>query len=616
MWVEGKFLLKKGAYQDTIDLLSPKIFDWITNIHADSGMSKPEWLGNSVHDLALAHMKLERWEEALHFAKAAILYWPAVDYSHSENYYQTLARIYLQLGRLDLARATLWGIANLNKPNSPEHNLQFGFQQLIHYYVTTAQSAQAALVTAELRSISAAQDPAIFFLEATLHFDPSSAWRTSAAATQDTNLSERPASRGRGRATALLQWISLRRDVCDKISFLSPAESSTGAWLMDLPVWTEHEIDSLIGFGSGPRPSSSWITEISDTEISDKQCDEIDSQELNQGLDSGSQPQKVSRDRAINHAMERENGAIVYLCCGDEAEVRDLEKSLSLLTKFMIGISPYPIIILHDFLNKDAIQKLRRAILPPLIPESASTLSERLLSTQAPIPVVHFVWLGEEDWHGVLPPDVSRKDKIFGYGIGYRHMCRFFSGPPLANLGALKSYEWLLRMDTDSFLLGPVSQDPIRLMSQHQFLYGWLSAFTDESYYVTGLWETTKEWLSNTGLGNEQVKDWIAPYLSLRNQTSGHGDWNDVRFCFTSNFFVVNANWFRSPIFQSYFRHLEQSGGFYRYRWGDACVHFMAVAIMLDRRYDTGRFVEYIPYWHQGTVVMPEFKGSFAHADI
>ena len=54
-------------------------------------------------------MKLERWEEvlvfdymmrpcidilfgvqrqALHFAKAAILYWPAVDYSHSENYYQ------------------------------------------------------------------------------------------------------------------------------------------------------------------------------------------------------------------------------------------------------------------------------------------------------------------------------------------------------------------------------------------------------------------------------------------------------------------------------------------------------------------------------------------------
>ena len=39
MWVEGKFLLKKGAYQDTIDLLSPKIFDWITNIHADSGMS-------------------------------------------------------------------------------------------------------------------------------------------------------------------------------------------------------------------------------------------------------------------------------------------------------------------------------------------------------------------------------------------------------------------------------------------------------------------------------------------------------------------------------------------------------------------------------------------------
>ena len=72
----------------------------------------------------------------------------------------------------------------------------------------------------------------------------------------------------------------------------------------------------------------------------------------------------------------------------------------------------------------------------------------------------------------------------------------------------------------------------------------------------------------------------------------------------------MDVQWWQSAEYQSYFNVLDKSGGFYKYRWGDACTHFMAVAAMLDKEVDTLQF-RHVPYWHQGTVVMPEWPGLF-----
>ena len=58
-----------------------------------------------------------------------------------------------------------------------------------------------------------------------------------------------------------------------------------------------------------------------------------------------------------------------------------------------------------------------------------------------------------------------------------------------------------------------------------------------------------------------------------------------------------------SPQYQRYFQTLDTAGGFYTYRWGDACVHMLAVAALLPP--SAVLKLRSLAYWHQGTVVLP-----------
>ena len=75
--------------------------------------------------------------------------------------------------------------------------------------------------------------------------------------------------------------------------------------------------------------------------------------------------------------------------------------------------------------------------------------------------------------------------------MGYRHMCRFFSGPLFAH-PALSQYELVWRLDSDSFLLGPPTADPFVQVEAANASYAWVHAYRDEPVFVTGLWTTTK----------------------------------------------------------------------------------------------------------------------------
>ncbi len=65
---------------------------------------------------------------------------------------------------------------------------------------------------------------------------------------------------------------------------------------------------------------------------------------------------------------------------------------------------------------------------------------------------------------------------------------------------------------------------------------------------------------------------------------------------FWSNFEIGNLNFWRSPQYQSYFDFLDQKGGFYYERWGDAPVHSIAAALLLNK--DQIHFFDDIGYKH------------------
>jgi hypothetical protein len=49
------------------------------------------------------------------------------------------------------------------------------------------------------------------------------------------------------------------------------------------------------------------------------------------------------------------------------------------------------------------------------------------------------------------------------------------------------------RVDSDSFLLGPLKHDPIRKLSDSGSIYGYMALGREDEYLTTGLWAATQK---------------------------------------------------------------------------------------------------------------------------
>jgi hypothetical protein len=287
------------------------------------------------------------------------------------------------------------------------------------------------------------------------------------------------------------------------------------------------------------------------------------------------------------------SGAIVYLCCADEAEVLDLRRSLRMLHEHFNGFRRYPVIIFHDMLTAAHVSSIREDV------HHAADDSEEYESNATTLdraPWLSFEVLDDSVFSFPAHMTAAQRDgspqKVRGYGHGYRHMCRFFSGP-LFSHRALHAYELVWRLDSDSFLLAPPLSDPFADMDAMNASYAWIDAYRDEDVFVTGLWATTKRHLDSRGIDEGVVHAWVP----------GGKRWPETPMCFATNCFLARRSWFLSREYTDYFNHLDATGGFYAYRWGDACVHMLAVAAFLPP--SAVLRLHSLAYWHQGTVILP-----------
>ena len=64
-----------------------------------------------------------------------------------------------------------------------------------------------------------------------------------------------------------------------------------------------------------------------------------------------------------------------------------------------------------------------------------------------------------------------------------------------------------------------------------------------------------------------------------------------------SNFEIADLDFWRGEAYMKYFEHLEQAGGFYYERWGDAPVHSIGAALLAPK--DKLHFFQEIGYRHE-----------------
>ncbi|KAI0461825.1 alpha-1,2-mannosyltransferase KRE2 [Komagataella kurtzmanii] len=163
---------------------------------------------------------------------------------------------------------------------------------------------------------------------------------------------------------------------------------------------------------------------------------------------------------------------------------------------------------------------------------------------------------------------------VYGGLESYRHMCRFNSGffykHPL-----MLDYRYYWRVEPDIEILCDVETDLFRYMRENNKTYGFTISIHEFEKTIPTLWETTKEFM-------KQNPSYIAENNLMNFISDDNG--KTYNLChFWSNFEVADMDFWRSDVYEKYFKFLDDTGKFFYERWGDAPVHSLAVSLFLPK---------------------------------
>ncbi|KAF8656133.1 hypothetical protein AX16_002735 [Volvariella volvacea WC 439] len=180
---------------------------------------------------------------------------------------------------------------------------------------------------------------------------------------------------------------------------------------------------------------------------------------------------------------------------------------------------------------------------------------------------------------------------IYGGSKSYRNMCRFNSGfffrHPL-----VQKYRWYWRIEPDVHFHCDLRYDPFLFMEDNNKTYGFTITMYEFQKTIPTLWDTVKAFF-------RENPQYVAEDNALRFLSEDGETYNLCHFW--SNFEIADMDFWRSPEYMAYFKYLDETGGFYYERWGDAPVHSIAAAIMRPKSHihffdDIG--YEHNPYIH------------------
>jgi alpha 1,2-mannosyltransferase len=177
---------------------------------------------------------------------------------------------------------------------------------------------------------------------------------------------------------------------------------------------------------------------------------------------------------------------------------------------------------------------------------------------------VNFAQIPDEHWR---VPDWIDRARLrqslsrIGFGLGYRLMCRFYSGFFYKH-EMTRKYEYFLRLDDDSKFNDYVVKDPFLKLQTNQTQYGFTIAVNDREYTIKNLWSTIRMWANRTNVNLRRENNGI-DFIS----NDGGVTLSNELCIFYNNFEMANFNMFRSREYEAYFEFLERAGGFFYERW-------------------------------------------------
>lgn len=193
----------------------------------------------------------------------------------------------------------------------------------------------------------------------------------------------------------------------------------------------------------------------------------------------------------------------------------------------------------------------------------------------------------DQDKAAKVRQDMHERKIIYGDSISYRHMCRYESGFFFRHPIMLE-YEWYWRVEPSIELYCDINYDTFQFMAENNKKYSFVISLYEYVETIPTLWNSVKTFM-------RKHPEHINPNNAMKFLSDDGGEtYNHCHFW--SNFEIGNLNWLRSPAYIDYFNQLDRDGGFFYERWGDAPVHSIAAAILLDKTQI--HFFNDIAYYH------------------
>lgn len=201
--------------------------------------------------------------------------------------------------------------------------------------------------------------------------------------------------------------------------------------------------------------------------------------------------------------------------------------------------------------------------------------------------------------HWEFPSDVNDEriqrallrqgDQAIKYGSveSYHQMCRFYSGFFFRN-SLVAKYEWYWRVEPDVSYFCDVTYDVFREMERHGKVFGFTVFMRENQKSIENLFRHTQAFRRQWKLAKTDLWDAVTSCIldigdATRENPVEQMNLDTYNMChFWSNFEIARVALWDSPVYNAYFEALDAAGGFWDERWGDAPVHTLGVAMMLN----------------------------------
>jgi hypothetical protein len=278
------------------------------------------------------------------------------------------------------------------------------------------------------------------------------------------------------------------------------------------------------------------------------------------------------------------NTAIVYLLNNNNKDIINFRQSIYLLLQNYYKDFPTDIVCFHE--QDFPVEEIQ------LLQKHLGSISIKF------IPITFNIPNYDESIINRIPKYYPHPDYpgATGFSLGYRHMCRFFSGEIFKN-EHLKKYKYIWRLDTDSYILSPINYDVFKKLKNNNAIYGYINIQHDHPGVIKGLWECSQKYFSKIN------KDYIFQVNNIQQHK------NRV---FYTNFEICDMDWFSQSEYQDYYDYIDTIGGIYTGRWGDASIRYIALNSLAKQ--NQLHFYNDIRYFHQkeylNTKIINTFNGN------